>query len=66
MLNNVKSRSSFRGPPHILIKKHIFVNTMVHNSQYIVNISTRFLSNSEADASKLPENLVEIFPRYLY
>ena len=39
---------------------------MVHNSQYIVNISTRFLSNSEADASKLPENLVEIFPRYLY
>ena len=29
-----------------------------------VDISSRFSSNSEADASELPENLEEMFPRY--
>ena len=30
------------------------------------NISSRFCSNSEADASELLHNLEEMFPRYLY
>ena len=31
---------------------------------YRRNISSRFSSNSEANASELPENLEELFPRY--
>ena len=31
-----------------------------------INISSRFSSNSEADASELLENIREIFLRYLY
>ena len=43
--------------------KFIFVyNTTV----FVVNMSSRFSSKSEAFASELLENIEEMFPHYLY
>ena len=52
----------------LTISRRLIHQRMIEDLNIIVhlgNISSKFSSNSEADASELLENLEEMFPRYL-